>query len=153
MPPKRHRSNLSADAKEEIAEVFDLFDADKSGCLDKHEMKVGMRAMGFQVTKRDIENIFKAKDIDNLGYLKFDQFREVVSEWNDKRSPEDEYKQVFALFDKENTGRITVKDIERVCKEVNSPLRHDEIKDIIRQFTQEDYITQAQFIKMMDGTR
>ena len=38
----------------ELKEAFDLFDHEKSGKLNIHELKVLMRALGFQVKKRDV---------------------------------------------------------------------------------------------------
>ena len=34
------RSDLSEEQKQEIKEAFDLFDTDKSGSIDYHELKV-----------------------------------------------------------------------------------------------------------------
>lgn len=155
-PPRRSRGVLNQDMKDEIAEVFEIFDADKSGCIYRNELKVGMRAMGFQVTKQDIEAIFKSKDLDNLGYLDFKQFREVITEKMMARPPEDEFKHVFALFDKDNIGKICFKDIERVCNELDKKdLKPEEMKAMIRQFDEDEdgYITQAEFIRMMNGLR
>lgn len=35
-------------------EAFDLFDTDKSGSIDYHELKVAMRALGFDVRKTEV---------------------------------------------------------------------------------------------------
>ena len=37
----RKRRELTEDEKQEIKEAFDLFDTDKDGALDYHELKVG----------------------------------------------------------------------------------------------------------------
>ena len=150
----RRRNVLPQEAKEEIAEVFELFDSDKSGCISRHELKVGLRAMGFNVTKQDIEAIFKEKDVENLGYLVFKQFREVIGEKLAQRKPEEEFKQVFSLFDKDHVGRIGLADIKRVCIELGkTDLSEDDMRAMISQFDTDDdgYITEAEFINMMNG--
>ena len=150
----RRRNVLPQEAKDEIAEVFELFDSDKSGSISRHELKIGLRAMGFNVTKQDIDAIFKEKDIDNLGYLVFKQFREVIGEKLAQRKPEEEFKQVFALFDKDHIGRIGLADIKRVCMELGkTELSEDDMKAMISQFDTDDdgFITQAEFIAMMNG--
>lgn len=48
---KRQRQELSDEQKQEIKEAFDLFDTDKTGTIDYHELKVAMRALGFDVKK------------------------------------------------------------------------------------------------------
>ena len=47
MAPKKQKE-LSEEQKNEIKEAFDLFDTDGSGSIDDKEMKVAMRALGFE---------------------------------------------------------------------------------------------------------
>ena len=49
--PKRRRQELSEEQRQEIKEAFELFDTDKTGTIDYHELKVAMRALGFDVKK------------------------------------------------------------------------------------------------------
>ena len=46
------RQELPEEQKQEIKEAFDLFDSEKTGQLDYHELKVAMRALGFEKTKK-----------------------------------------------------------------------------------------------------
>jgi centrin-3 len=39
-PRKKVRPDLTEEQKQEIKEAFDLFDTDKSGTIDYHELKV-----------------------------------------------------------------------------------------------------------------
>lgn len=48
---KKQRQELTEEQKQEIKEAFDLFDTDKTGTIDYHELKVAMRALGFDVKK------------------------------------------------------------------------------------------------------
>jgi hypothetical protein len=48
------RPELTEDQKQELREAFELFDSDKTGSIDMHELKVLMRALGFDVKKPDI---------------------------------------------------------------------------------------------------
>jgi centrin-3 len=42
-PRKKVRPDLTEEQKQEIKEAFDLFDTDKSGTIDYHELKVPFR--------------------------------------------------------------------------------------------------------------
>ncbi len=48
------KPELSQDQKQELKEAFELFDADKTGSIDLHELKVLMRALGFDVKKPEV---------------------------------------------------------------------------------------------------
>ena len=50
-PKRRGRAELTDEQKQEIKEAFELFDTDKTGTIDYHELKVAMRALGFDVKK------------------------------------------------------------------------------------------------------
>ena len=48
----KKQTELTDEHKQEIKEAFDLFDTDGSGEIDSKELKVAMRALGFE-SKRD----------------------------------------------------------------------------------------------------
>ena len=51
---KKNKFELTEEQKQEIREAFELFDTDKNGQVDAHEMKVAMRALGFDVRKEEV---------------------------------------------------------------------------------------------------
>jgi EF-hand domain len=53
----KSRPDLTEDQKQELKEAFELFDNDKTGSIDMHELKILMRALGFDVKKPDIIKI------------------------------------------------------------------------------------------------
>ncbi len=66
-PKRRVRQELSEEQKQEIKEAFDLFDTDKTGTIDYHELKVAMRALGFDVKKQEVLNLMKEYDREGAG--------------------------------------------------------------------------------------
>ena len=43
---RRDRIEISEEQQQDIKEAFELFDTDKTGSIDYHELKVAMRALG-----------------------------------------------------------------------------------------------------------
>ena len=66
-PGKSGRIELSEEQKNEIKEAFDLFDTDKDGAIDYHELKVAMRALGFDVRKPDVVKLMREYDRNETG--------------------------------------------------------------------------------------
>jgi uncharacterized phage protein gp47/JayE len=69
---RRTRSNstvstVTEEQKQEIREAFDLFDADGSGSIDAKELKVAMRALGFEPKKEEIKKLMADIDTDGSG--------------------------------------------------------------------------------------
>jgi centrin-3 len=149
------RVELTEDQRLEIREAFDIFDSDKSGAIDRHELRVAMRAMGFDVSKTEILEIMEAKDPDNTGSIKFPAFQEVVGEKMSQRDPLDEIRKAFALFDDDKTGKISLKNLRRVARELGESMTDDELQAMIDEFdTDHDgQISEPEFIAIMDPTQ
>ena len=54
---KGGKPELTEEQKQEIREAFDLFDTDGSGTIDAKELKVAMRALGFEPKKEEIKKV------------------------------------------------------------------------------------------------
>uniref|UniRef100_A0A8C5SUE6 Calglandulin n=1 Tax=Laticauda laticaudata TaxID=8630 RepID=A0A8C5SUE6_LATLA len=79
---RKKRRELTEEQKQEIKDAFELFDTDKDNAIDYHELKVAMRALGFDVKKADVLKILKDYDREGSGKISFDDFNEVGRCWN-----------------------------------------------------------------------
>ena len=79
--PKRRpgRMELSDEQRQEIKEAFELFDTDKTGTIDYHELKVAMRALGFDVKKQEVLAIMRDYDRDGAGQIEYPDFLEIMT--------------------------------------------------------------------------
>ena len=71
------RPELSEEHKQEIKEAFELFDTDKDGCVDYHELKVAMRALGFDLKKAEVLKILRDHDKTGQGLMDFEDFAKI----------------------------------------------------------------------------
>ena len=142
---------MSEDQKQELREAFDLFDADKTGTIDLHELKVLMRALGFDVKKTDVIKMVHEVDPSNVGAVDYEQFLEIMSERYAERDPEEEIKKAFTLFDDDHTGRITLKNMKRVARELGENLSEEELQAMIDEFDrdQDGEISAEEFMYIM----
>lgn len=51
------RQELTEKQKKDIKEAFDLFDADGSGVIDIKQLKVALRALGFEPKKDELKKL------------------------------------------------------------------------------------------------
>jgi centrin-3 len=68
---------LTEDQKHEIKEAFELFDTDKDNALDYHELKVAMRALGFDVKKAEVLKLLRDYDKNGQGLMDFEDFNKI----------------------------------------------------------------------------
>lgn len=85
-------SELLEEQKQEIYEAFSLFDMNNDGFLDYHELKVAMKALGFELPKREILDLIDEYDSEGRHLMKYDDFYIVMGEKILKRDPLDEIK-------------------------------------------------------------
>jgi len=63
-----------------IEELFDYFDADKSGTLDKEQLTKALKEIGLAWDDGSVQGMLQRKDIDFSGTISRDEFPEVVKE-------------------------------------------------------------------------
>jgi len=71
------RPELTDEQKQEVKEAFELFDTDKDGCVDYHELKVAMRALGFDLKKAEVLKILRDHDKSGHGLMDYEDFAKV----------------------------------------------------------------------------
>merc|ERR1719183_918460 len=118
---------LTEEQKQEIKEAFDLFDTDGSGSIDAKELKVAMRALGFEPKKEEIQKMISDVDDDGSGTIEFNEFLQMMSQKILNRDPKDEILKAFRLFDDDETGKISFKNLKRVAKELGERMTDEEL--------------------------
>ena len=125
---------LSEDQRAELKEAFDLFDTEKMGRIDYHELKVAMRSLGFEVKKAEVLQLVNTHDANGTGAVGFEEFIDIMAERYASRSPEEELQKAFELFDEDLTGKISYKNLRRIAKELGENLTEDELQAMIEEF-------------------
>lgn len=150
---KQKKFILSDDQINLIREAFDLFDMDKTGKIDYHEIKLTLKAFGFKIKKQELLNLLEKYDMErNDNKLSFDDFMQLMTEKFSERDPREEAILAFDLFDEEKKGKINLKNLKKAVKEINENLDENELKAIIEEFDmdKDGYITKADFLKVLD---
>lgn len=73
-----YKQELSDSQKEQIKEAFDLFDTSGSGTIESKELKVALRALGFEPSKDEIKSLIGDFDKDQSGRIDFQEFLEIM---------------------------------------------------------------------------
>ncbi|CAG8774582.1 13599_t:CDS:2, partial [Dentiscutata erythropus] len=126
---------ISDEQRVEIKEAFDLFDIDKDGALDPHELKVG-----FNEKKAEALEIIHKYDKNNEGVISFEDFNKV-----------NEIRKAFQLFDDDNTGKISLNNLKRIANELGENLDEEELQAMINEFDldEDGEINEEEFIRIM----
>lgn len=148
-PAGQQNRQLSEEQKQEIKEAFELFDQDHDGAIDYHELKVAMRALGFELKKAEVLKLIRDHDRQGDDLMEYDDFVKISKfllrkPWCNRfpsltlpkplvtahilaRDPMEEVKRAFRLFDDEGRGKISIKNLRRVAKELGESLGEEEL--------------------------
>ena len=127
-------SQLTEYQIQEIEEAFKIFDTDGSNEIDKHELKVALEAMGFEITDEQLEEELRKHDYDKSSVLNLQEFQDLITPFILNRNPQEEIQKAFNLFDIDNDGVITVDNLIQLAKELNEELTEQEVKEMISAF-------------------
>ncbi|TGZ70609.1 hypothetical protein CRM22_003103 [Opisthorchis felineus] len=132
---RRKRRELTPEQKQEIVEAFDLFDTDRNHLISYYEFKVALRALGFELRKSEVLQILEDYNIkEDGGGLSFEDFNEIVTDMILDRDPTTEIIRAFKLFDDDDSGRITYRNLKKVAKELGENLTDQELRAMIEEF-------------------
>ncbi|KAF7456618.1 putative centrin-3 [Cryptosporidium felis] len=151
---RRLRNEISDEQKQEIKEAFELFDTEKTGRIDYHELKVAMRALGFEVKKAQVLEIMREYDKSGSGHVEYKDFVDIMTQKILERDPREEILKAFKLFDDDNTGKISLKNLRRVARELGENITDDELQAMIEEFDKDmdGEINEEEFISIMKQT-
>ena len=146
--------------KDEIKEVFDLFDTEQKGMILGSNMKICLKTLGIDIKKKELAPILK--DMFNKGiddWYKFDQFYQVTKKKMDEKDPDEEMTKEFYLLcdykednkEEEREKRelkLTKESLIELADKVGETLSKEEIEEMITivggskgEITQEDFVS------------
>ena len=134
----RRRAALSKEECEairvaSIREVFDHLDTDGSGTFDPFEIKVAMQSLGFEAKNQTIYQMIGDIDKDNDGSIDFEEFLDMMTAKMSDKDTREDIQKVFNLFDDDQTGRITLRNLKRVAKELGETMSDAELMEMIER--------------------
>jgi len=145
---------LTDEQMQEIKEAFELFDTDGSGSIDAKELKVAMRALGFEPKQEEITEMITEVDVDGSGTIEFEEFKIMMVNKIQNRDPQEEILKAFRLFDDDDTGKISFKNLKRVAIELGERMTDEELQEMMEEADRDGdgEVNQDEFLRIMKKT-
>ena len=134
----------------EVKEAFDLFDTNGTGIIELKELKVALRALGFEPQREEIKTLIsdlnsnqagrdrdREKEKDGHVSIDFNDFLDIMTTKMSERDSERELEKAFILFSK-NKDVIEFEDLKRIAKELGENMSDDELKEMMYEANKVD---------------
>ncbi|XP_024867035.1 calmodulin-alpha isoform X1 [Temnothorax americanus] len=124
---------LTEDQVAEFKEAFMLFDKDEDGTITMAELGVVMRSLGQRPSETELRDMVNEVDQDGNGTIEFNEFLQMMSKKMKNADGEDELREAFRVFDKNNDGLISSKELRHVMTNLGEKLSEEEVDDMIKE--------------------
>ncbi|XP_053609009.1 calmodulin-A-like isoform X4 [Plodia interpunctella] len=124
---------LTEEQVAEFKEAFMLFDKDEDGTITMAELGVVMRSLGQRPSETELRDMVKEVDQDGNGTIEFNEFLQMMSKKMRGADGEDELREAFRVFDKNNDGLISSVELRHVMTNLGEKLSEEEVDDMIRE--------------------
>merc|ERR1740129_257455 len=113
-----------------------------------------MRALGFEPKKEEIKKMIADIDKDDSGTIDFNVFLEMMTTKMSEKDSREEIRKAFRLFDDDETGFITLKNLRRVAKEIGENMADEELQEMIEEADRDGdgQVGEEEFLRMMKKT-
>ena len=135
------RQELTEEQKADIQEAFELFDTNANGYITLKDLRVALRALGFEPAKQEIKRLISNlnsnaqnrdsdKDKEGLVTIDFNDFLDIMTTKMSERDGDSQLQKAFILFSQEK-DHITFDDLQRVAEELGEEMTVDELQQMI----------------------
>ena len=161
----QYRQELTEVQKAEIKEAFDLFDTNGSGIIDMKDLKVALRALGFEPAKEEIKRLIsdlnnsssnrdREKNQEGQVTIDFNDFLEIMTTKMSEKDSSEELEKAFILFS-QNKSFIDFQDLKRIARELGETMSDDELKEMVFEANKTDRdgnVDKKDFLSILNKT-
>ena len=92
-----------------------------------------MTSLGFETKSQAIFTMISDLDTDGNGTIDFDEWFSLMTKRVNDRDSRAQVNKVFALYDDERTGYISVKNLRRIADELGETVSEEELEELIKR--------------------
>ena len=136
----------------EYKEAFQIFDKHGEGAISSKELGTIMRSLGLNPSDEDLKEIIDSFDNDkNNNMIDFNSFLIIMAKRKNDIDNEEDLLDAFRVFDKENNGKISARELRYVMMSSGEDLNENDIEDMIHEAStdNDDYIDYRKFVRLM----
>jgi len=116
---------------------FSLFDKDGDGTISTVELGTVLECMGHTVNEKQLHAMIEQLDADQSGTVDFNEFSQLMYEIMKAPELEEEIKEAFRVFDKDQNGFVSAIELRKVLNSMGDRLSEADSEDLIKEADQD----------------
>lgn len=100
-----------AGQEQHIKQMFDDFDKDKDGTIDRSELELALRSLNLDFTQGDIETYMEQLDRSKNGDISYEEFKAFIEEKLSFKE-KDQLGEIFDLLDRDGDGLVGALEVK-----------------------------------------
>ncbi|KAF5740522.1 calmodulin-like protein 8-like [Tripterygium wilfordii] len=135
----------------EFQEAFCLLDKDGDGCITIQELGTAIKSLSVNPTQEELENMISEVDTNENGTIEFGEFLNLMARKMKENEADEELKEAFKVFDKDQDGYISPNELRRVMMNFGEKLTDEEVEEMIKEadLDGDGQINYEEFVRMM----
>jgi len=131
-------NNLTENEIAELKEAFTMFDRENTGKINQKQMDIIMRNLGQNDNEDTVNEMFDANTSNDNKTIDFAEFLNTISQKMQDNGTEDEIREAFKIFDKDETGFISTTELRDIMTNMGQKLTVEEVNEMIRESNPDD---------------
>ena len=123
--------------------------------VDKRQLKVMMRALGFEPRKEQLSRILLQTGVSpRTNFIRYDEFLSLMSQIMNEKGIQEEMMKAFNLFDVDGSGKITFENLRQVAENLGEKMTDAELREMIREadLDKDGAVNATEFVRIMKKT-
>ncbi|CAH9095491.1 unnamed protein product [Cuscuta epithymum] len=102
---------IKEDLMAEFQESFNFFDKDGDGCITIEELATVIRSLDHNPSKEELQDMIDEVDTNGNGTIEFSEFINLMAKKIKETDEDEEIKEAFKVFDKDQNGYISASEV------------------------------------------
>lgn len=126
--------NIPDDLLEEYQEIFDSYDVNGNGVIDKKEMESILQKLGQPATSKQIEKVFNELG-NSKSQLTFEEFIEFIKKYHlsKNKNSTDDVIGAFQVFDRNHNGVLSLSEFKHILMDLGQKFSEEEVNDLFKE--------------------
>ncbi|KAF4346178.1 hypothetical protein G4B88_026695 [Cannabis sativa] len=123
----------------------------KHRCITIDELGIAIRSLDQHPTEDELQSMINEVDLDGNGTIELGEFLDLMARKMKETEAEDELREAFKVFDKDQDGYISPTELRHVMINLGERLKDEELDQMIREadLDGDGLINYEEFVRMM----